>query len=247
MMRPWRFWSELQMFHPVRWGRITLVLLALLLALYAVFALSAAVGAYRVVSVQAARGAKIEQPAWLAAVRCAIVPWQRYQAPSATTSASYRYEFRMPMAGWRAVRFGTREQWLPPDDEAVIPERAFAICLSIVLAPVGFILLPLSRRVAKVRWRHILRIGLYSVALTMLPIGIDCYAQVAGVPRRAIGEITLAMTLLAAMALLTWWACATSRYLRIAHGWGVGAFVVGFAYLAQRGLLEALDLVRVLW
>lgn len=244
ILRPWRFWRELQMHHPLRVQRIALVLLLCVPLFHVIFATSAGIGTYRSASNASLTGGPGVRNVWTRVGRAAAWP---YSSPNVISPngpvyrASYRYTFQFHVAGWRAVRFGIHDSLIPDDELIAFSERGFSFCLATLLAPVGFLLLPASRRIARVRWRHILRITCYSLVMAIIPIGFDCYAQTAGLPRRWVGEVVLAMTGLAALALVSWWAFATSRYLRIAHAWGVAAFVVAFAYLVQRFAFEAID------
>ncbi len=245
ILRPWRFWRELQMHHPLRVPRIALVLLLCIPLFHLIYAASAGIGTYRAARTTSLGARPVAKPVWQQVAVATAWPYRSLNVRSPNSlvyQAAYRYQFQFHIAGWRAVRFGHHDSWIPNDDLVVFSERGFSFCLAVLLAPIGFLLLPASRRIAQVRWRHILRIACYSLVFLMIPIGFDCYAQTAGLPRRWVGEVALAMTGLASLALVSWWAFATSRYLRISHAWAVAAFVVCFAYLMQRLVFEAIDL-----
>lgn len=100
--------------------------------------------------------------------------------------------------------------------------------------PLGFILLPASLRRAKVRWRHLFRVMVYSLFLpltVMLVLGILFNL---GVSISAIRSVILIQTkwvfiLALPIGLMAWWALAIHFYLKIPHGWVIApalAFVI---------------------
>jgi hypothetical protein len=106
-----------------------------------------------------------------------------------------------------------------------------------VLCPAGFLTLPVSRRRAKVRYAHIHRVTLYSLTLMILPISGLIVGPLLVVLAWRFGtyESLLSAAVMAVYALplllVVWWSCATGRYLKIRHAWGVGLAVVIMAVL----------------
>jgi len=102
--------------------------------------------------------------------------------------------------------------------------------------PIGFILLPVSRRKARVRWCHVWRVACYGLALPWL-MAMLLVLWVAVV--YAIGDgrgwsfepMQVAMLYLFAPAVVAWWATAIRRYLRIPHGWMIALLLGGTAWL----------------
>jgi hypothetical protein len=240
MLQPWRFWRELQMMHEPRWGRIAAFLLVLLPMWYVVLAMSAGMRTYDEAST---RPGALPHPAWIYAIEATFKPWG---GAAGTTSIPGRwvraYEpLRIVQAGWRAVRLGFDR--LPYcDPQHMIAERGFQCMLVILMCPAGFALLPVTRRITHVRWRHIFRIGLYSAMLLILPISLDCYDQIAGIRIRWRDEIGMALAVIVGLMLMAWWSCASRWYLRLRHPCAVGLAVVVLAYLSQRLILELIDL-----
>jgi len=105
-----------------------------------------------------------------------------------------------------------------------------------LLCAVGFVLLPQSRRSARVKWSHIARITMYGFGFIVIMIvalgmtlafrqtAIDTYAGMYTAAR------FLSLLLIPGM-LVIWWSCATTHYLKIPHGWGVGVALSLIAYL----------------
>ncbi|UCD76648.1 MAG: hypothetical protein JSV91_06925 [Phycisphaerales bacterium] len=93
----------------------------------------------------------------------------------------------------------------------------------LLFLPLSFILLPASRRKAKVRWRHIWRVGAYSlfIPLTCAPVAGLCVAIGYAVPSRLASMLFLVEAMLAVpmmIAIVLWWAVAIKRYLQMPHG-----------------------------
>lgn len=107
-----------------------------------------------------------------------------------------------------------------------------------VLCPLGFVLLPESRRVAKVRREHLFRITLYSLAFMAVIMAWITYGLVLG-SGYAVPSMHIRIVCLLILPLLqwVWWSVATDKYLKIPHAWGVGASVVVIAYLLGPVLL----------
>ncbi len=131
----------------------------------------------------------------------------------------------------------------------VVPSALYlglAVTLAVCI-PLAFILLPVSRRRAKVRWRHIWRVAVYTscVALSLVFI-LFLAAMVVFLIPGSLDRITtylLVAGFLPTVAITVSWAVAIRRYLRMPHGW---AIVVLFSVLsvlavgAVTGLLGAL-------
>lgn len=106
------------------------------------------------------------------------------------------------------------------------------------LCPLGFVLLPKSRQVAKVRREHLIRITLYSFAfiailIIRITLGFTLGREYA-IPGN---EIRLVWLFILPLVHLVWWSVAIERYLKMPHAWGVGASVVVIAYLLGPVLL----------
>lgn len=210
--------------------------------LYLVFATSATVATYR-----AGRVAGLGwQTAGVRAAKTLAWPWNddamHMVYGRSATSGIAPYRFRVPEVGWQVVRFGLHESIWGYHDRRAVPARAFVACMSLAAAPLGFLLLPISRRMARVRWRHLIRIALYSFMIFLIPLGADCYIQMTGQSGRALVTMPWFVTIASALAGLLWWAAATRNYLRIPHAWAVGVYVLVFGYVLQNLVFQTIDM-----
>ncbi|MCZ6835838.1 MAG: hypothetical protein O7G85_08700 [Planctomycetota bacterium] len=92
--------------------------------------------------------------------------------------------------------------------------------------PLGFLLLPVSRRRAKVRWRHVFRVTAYSLFLPMtvlLGLGVLFNVGLSIPPIRSgclfLGQWIFMLAI--PIGLIVWWAMAIRHYLKIPNGWVV--------------------------
>ena len=102
--------------------------------------------------------------------------------------------------------------------------------IAFFLMPVGFLCLPVSRRRARVRWRHIVRVGCYGLFIPTVIVTWTAFLFAA-----AYGWLThfdLFLQLASVLiwlgfipVLVVWWALAIGRYLRIAHAWAVAVLL----------------------
>ncbi|MCI0630311.1 MAG: hypothetical protein L0Y44_06605 [Phycisphaerales bacterium] len=96
---------------------------------------------------------------------------------------------------------------------------------TLLLVPACFVLLPVSRRRAKVRWVHIGRVLAYSA---FLPVTISCAGILLFVasPGGALPGFALFLTTWGiTVSLFIWWAAAIDRYLQIPHAWQVSGLL----------------------
>ncbi len=120
--------------------------------------------------------------------------------------------------------------------------RAFTLFPGFVLAhfvliPAAFAVLPVSRKRAKVRWRHLVRLALYGSVFVVLPIA---YAMI-GLTRLVSDDLSVwrferDMGMIAAVivpiVLLVFWSFAVRNHLRMDHPWATAGAAVAMAYLA---------------
>ena len=104
-----------------------------------------------------------------------------------------------------------------------------------VLLPVCFVCLPISRRRAKVRWRHLARIALYGLFIPWAIVFamLLCITVALASPRWdgvALGAASLLLFLMIP-ATVAWWVAAISRYLRMPHAWAVAVLLTVVAVL----------------
>ena len=219
---PWGFWSALRMCHPSRWKRLV-AYLGLMLALgYLTFAVS--------------HGLLVWGDWYDMAIDPSFTPttsgWPVF-LQAALLHFSDQSLGIMRFIGGGALYDSPLEVfgnfWLD-----------FLAGLAMLLAmhtccALTFAALPVSRRLCKVRWSHIVRMTVYgyalflpAVLLTILTSGLRTIAGPAV-------DLMTALAWLAWLAILPleiiWWSVATSRFLKMPHGWAVGVAVVVVGFL----------------
>ena len=134
---------------------------------------------------------------------------------------------------WQVTQSG---QFFPPSHESPVHEWlvpvglgwAFTTAIYLVM-PIGFVLLPVSRRRAKVRWAHVGRVTVYSLILPWLFVVVSGAGFTGGMfyppSMTIIVTTTVATGLLQLPLLVLWWTFAVGRYLRIPHGFVVASLL----------------------
>ena len=121
-----------------------------------------------------------------------------------------------------------------------------AHCVMIAfLSPVAFLVLPRSLRRAKVRYRHLVRIGLYSLFFFIIPILLIMHHQIMGnwTTLRSDALNSFIAFFLPVICLVIWWSLAAKHYLKLPHAWGVGVSVVILAYAGGLFLVLLIEYV----
>jgi len=250
LFRPRKFWRELKMTHAPRWGRLAVLYVAIFVLGYLVFAGSVGLSIYT--EYQDARnwpGAAMVPSPMLSGLLAAVNPfaWQQVTATTTstggwTTLSSPRDAARRarPQALWREVCAAVR------GNAFIQPWRAdpwelgrLAVLLAhggiiVVIAPSAFLALPQSLRRAKVRMRHIARIGLYSVMFYMAALIAVCHLLIRGyrIPRNIWENLSIVGFGILVLAVVSYWSLACKHYLKLPHAWGVGVSMVVLAYAA---------------
>lgn len=124
--------------------------------------------------------------------------------------------------------------------EFILNSSAWVPWSTVVLVPAGFVLLPVSRRRAKVRWAHIGRVLVYSafIPVTLVCAGALLFAVPPPRPIGFAGFAWLLTTWCVPICVIIWWSIAIDRYLHLQHAVEVSivlcvlsillAFAVGF-------------------
>lgn len=214
------------MSHDVRWRGLAAYLLLLLVVSYAIFCVSHSAAAYGRMGT--------------------AVSWTTY-TPAGSKTAQYTIGWvdylgiaANPWSGRRIGGVATSPRGLVGEFWDLAFGAALTLAAIHVLCAAGFAALPQSRRRAKVRWAHIVRIwaygfGLFAPAAALTLAGTALAAQQVPVLSSA-GEVVLSAGTLCIIAVVpvevVWWSTATGRYLRMPHAWGVGLSVVVMALLA---------------
>jgi hypothetical protein len=231
---PFGFWRSLKMVHDVRPRRLAAYCLLLVVVHYVAFCAGHAAVVYGRFSAAARWG-------WMGGGPPGPAPeWPEY--------------LRIGLLPFSDVRIGGSAS--SSRDVVVDVWGVWAYVLLILLighaaCGAGFAALPISRRIAKVRWIHVHRITMYGLALLaptvlLAMVGLALDAQPRELPL-ILGRAILGLAFLAAVgyvpAQIVWWSTATGRYLRMPHAWGVGLAVVVMGWLATALALTLFFLV----
>jgi len=188
--------------------------------------------------------------------------WGTWNSPSPRTYAFKCQPIRILRNIWAAVR---NKQFANPwnlDDwessnplatpwylDVWVSKRTsvlLAHCVMIAfLSPVVFLVLPRSLRRAKVRYRHLVRIGLYSLFFFVIPILLIMHHQIMGnwTTLRSDALNSFIAFFLPVICLVIWWSLAAKHYLKLPHAWGVGVSMVVLAYAGGLILVSLIGFV----
>jgi hypothetical protein len=123
----------------------------------------------------------------------------------------------------------------------VIGPLVFTLSM-IVLFPLGFLVLPATRKKAKVRWVHVSRVMLYSLGWLAVPALLAIIAMIVE-PTSAMWNnallfwISVAAYLGTPVFLALFWQAAVKRYLRMPHGTGIAIGVTMMILLLTTALI----------
>ncbi len=228
-LQPWRFWSAIRMSMPLRPTRLAIHVLLLLVLPFAfahvvIQAGTAASVRYRA---QQALGPGAPLPSYGAAIRDAVF----------TPLSSIR-KGPMPYVAPRELHEALGEL----DGPAVLDDDVLGVTVSVLavslwlglLLPASFVLLPVSRRRARVRWGHLVRVAAYGV---VAPAAIVVAATVlagAGLAMDSAPLVHAAQYLVwfgMVPAIVLWWTAAIGRYLRMPHSLGVAVLLSALVLL----------------
>jgi hypothetical protein len=256
---PWRFWSTLRMVHDPRFGRVALHLVLCAVLLYPLFALLHGAVAWAHWSSFRSPATTRRPPAYRVVAQAVLLPWSETSPGPVTLALVSRSPPIVADPGGAggpvttlSIGPTTVSYVFPPPRDLLggywrrLPMTRAAQALAfLLLCPAGFLALPVSRKRARVRYRHVVRIGGYSLVLVMAVLAVGVARPAAATLadmgwRPAVLAADLAAGLLrfgelvpwilAGLAVL-WWGAATSRYLRMPHPWGVAVTVVVMAGL----------------
>jgi hypothetical protein len=214
----WFFWRSLRMVHEIRRRRLAAYVLLWVVVLYVLFCLCHAALAFSRWSNWGWRmPARPVDP--LDVVMTAVLPLSETLPWSSGAPSPQEIFDRL---------------WLPGLWLLVLLAAMHVLCAA------GFAALPVSRRQAKVRWGHIVRVLAYGFGwfVPLIALGLlgPALRELYRVPALVdLGHTLAALAVVAAWAhlpfLVIWWSTATGRYLKMRHPWGVGLAVVIMAGL----------------
>ncbi len=240
---PWRFFSSLKMSHTVRPRRLALYLVFLLLMPGIAYVAEQTTVAVRVryELTRPSLGITSINHSYFAAVIEAV-----FKPTSSNSSGSYAVgTFVMPYPppnglheAFEIIGAGGPRPYMNAFVLSIDPTFAawsLGVVISLLL-PVGFVLLPISRRRATVRWIHVGRVTAYGFIIPSLLASAFFVCAVIAYLRLEWRNNAMAMAmwmnfLLPAPLLTIWWAAAIKRYLRMPHAWPVSILLALIALL----------------
>ncbi|MHC5003439.1 MAG: serine hydroxymethyltransferase [Planctomycetota bacterium] len=236
---PRRFWSTLEMSHPMRPRRLVayLLLLTMLPVLAYMVEQTAVALVVRSRLDRLYPGIRVIQPAVPPVVAEAVLrpfaPSSRITLKTAPVPGVRVGPYPPPrMLHLISVRTAGRYRLREVASRVMTPLLWWTAVLA--LMPLLFVLLPVSRRRARVRWAHLWRIAAYGwhgpmLILTAVVLLVAVAFTVPVLHTAAIGAVFLLPRWLTGPWLVVWWAAAIGRYLRMPHAWPVS---IVFAFLA---------------
>lgn len=219
---PWGFWKSLKMTHDPRWRRLSAFFFLIVAVCYIAFAISSGVVGFAH-SAEIKRNPSVSTTVGTPTVvlRCVLSPFSRYSpgiVKGSTWSEPYWSPYEIFGSTWELVCSG-----------------GIGFAIAQVTTAFGFVILPVSRRIARVRWAHIFRVAVYAVGLTVPMVVLNCvlvvtediaYQTSYNGPLSSVAELGIPVAgVLPMLAHILWWSIATSRYLRMARGLLVGSLV----------------------
>lgn len=216
---PWFFWSKLRMSHEMQWKRLGVYLLILFTIIWLTYATAntVIVGRAWIEVDQNPQITRLSRPLEYAGLYAFVLPSSRKPVftytfthiiqgvPSSSTIAYSSPKWLKRVWRWNG-------------------DVTFFMCFFIVALPATFMLLPVSRRRARVRWRHISRVFAYSllfpalVSLGIIVGAFRAYRSEAGYSYRPLPvyvDYPRYLCLLAIGMLALWWWVAIRRYLHM--------------------------------
>ena len=232
---PFDFWQQLELAHEIRPRRLVAYVALLTLSLYLILAGSHGIIVWHEVTAwsRTAVAPAVMWPltlTWKDYLGLSLLPWRD-----------------VPLTGWGATSVSL---WQAYGQNIVV---GLGLMLGVHSScGVAYVVLPVSRRVAKVRWIHIFRIVMYGMALIVL----IAVLEIVGTVLVAVGGGTWPPLLVDVMvgvmiatgfaflpALFIWWSTASGRYLRMRYPWAIGASVTVMGILFSLSALVLYGLV----
>ncbi|MCZ6835835.1 MAG: hypothetical protein O7G85_08685 [Planctomycetota bacterium] len=263
--RPRKFWRELKMVHEPRWGRLGMILLAMAMMLYIVFALSVGRDMYRYVMSEPSKQVSSLGSPELVGAMAALLPFSDHHVYFKYSDSTGSHSgFTLPPVTFARQRLWTRIWY---DTRASIRSSRFLVpglpvpvtvilaqsMLLILLCPLGFLALPRSLQKAKVRHSHLFRIWIYSFALLAAPFFILFVGRfvmqwpMLGFmsPVTRLAMLRYVMFSGSLLWLVLWWSLACKHFLKLPHAWGVGVSMVVLGYIMGLLVISLVDFMLI--
>ncbi len=261
--RPFLFWSTLKMSMPTRRARLmAYVVLLLLPILFAGISIQTVVAirvrnllqqemqsqqAQALGSVSMFQGMLKDDnlPAEhrLAVAEAVLLPWAS-SSWGTMTGPGMTQSYVAPRDLYATLSSQTvrgRRAWRM--EQAVLTLSCFGVGMWIAITmPLAFVLLPISRRRAKVRWGHLARVACYGLvipaAIVTCMLGCVAVGYTDTNARTAsswVGHVLGRYGMV--LGILVWWAAAIRCYLHIPHGWAIAPIFAILVFVILAGAL----------
>jgi len=263
-LRPRKFWRDLKMYHEPRWRRFSACLLMTLAVLYPALAVHVGMSLYCSCRQATMSGTPMTiRNSLVIGLKAAMIPYSgstypviaRSEGPTAwSPSGPFIYAARFkPMDVFRHIRFAIRinkfvnprriDFWHSKNASVFLAQ----VLMITILSPISFLVLPQSLRKAKVRYRHLVRIGLYSLHFSLIPCLLILHHQIMGywTLLRSYELNSFLAFYLPVICLNIWWSLAAKHYLKLPHAWGVGVSMVVLAYAGGLFIVSLIDFVMI--
>jgi len=263
---PMRFWRTLRMHHQFKWRRMLLYLLVLLMLPYVAFAHE--VGKTAFDHWRSYEEQRIAQDKSFVAVSPAVIkslaakgltpqnfisrrrigpvqaiaqavsrPWSVAPLGYTIYQDGTRRKFHTSPRDIVLDRFGRSDAWLLWSGRSMLYTIIYSLWFT-VLMPALFVLLPVTRRVSRVRWTHLLRISLYSLLWPMLGLAWIIHRAPMYYSQLGLGgaggqweEVALLSIVLVPLAVILWWGIAASRHLQLRSPWLIALLLATINHL----------------
>jgi len=208
---PHRFYRKLRMTHGIRIGRLVAYLACLVFALYACLCVTAGGLTYRIIQSWNFTPPLTAPNVWPLVRRAMLLPFSGSGRLPGTSPRELLSDVATPLA-W----FGSA-------------------ALFAALLPIAMLVLPVSMRRARVRPRHLLRIGVYNASWLPLLVGagIVLLANEVYFFQPFVGRPATACVIAAGVAMPVAWIIALRSYLRMPAVGAVAASTIVMAALAS--------------
>ncbi len=226
VLNPWFFWKRQRMSFVINWRRIVLLIGIIASVEYLLFAASSASISSHIWKNYTTRpGTKLVPDYEECVVRGFVLPFSQRSRVSISRGGK-------TMGVWQSPWFA--RLWRTQED---VPKY---FVLFVILLPCVFVVLPVSRRRAKVRWAHIGRIFAYSLLIPALLLAfMILQARIAYLdpgtyayrPQNMYIDRCHWATVAAFPMVGVFWGVAIKRYLRMDEAWKVGLSVIVTAFM----------------
>lgn len=227
---PWGFWQALRMVHPPRPRRLVVFLFLMLLVMYVGLAVSHGLASMHEVAMRRVLFmGQSGSPQIADGVYAALLPF----APMSFGGTAAG----VPISPLEVFI----EYWLGPAAILGYMFVALSLCAG------TFVVLPASRKKAKVRWAHIFRVLFYSFGLLIVPwmcgtLGYGLMQLGASLLADALIAVGIVTGVALPLMAFIWWSLATSRYLKMSHAWPVGLAVAIIGFLTPLSLFVFINM-----